>query len=200
MVSVDYSDYLDVTLPHNRHFFDSITVGTLPKDRDTIRLCDINETEYFLSDTPEKARGEFNKAGIVCRGLEILYKRYPDDWYCLLDSDILVYPGFRELPALSELNDKLLYGCRRCIIEDAVKIFLPINYPELIKIGVWDSPISIRYGFFQLFKKHFYPVIKTGTSLYDDSLRRLFGGARELSGMHCIHIGKTGINWKGRKR
>ena len=86
-VCVDYSDYLHLTLPYNRHHFDKFVVVTAASDRATKELakkqdCIVVQTEAMYADGLH-----FNKWAAAAEGFDTIPR---DGWFAYIDADILL--------------------------------------------------------------------------------------------------------------
>lgn len=86
IVSVEYSDYLAITLPYNRHHFSDILVVTSMSDHKTMKVCMDNKVLCYRTDCFYDDGAPFNKYKALERGLDRFGRR---GWLCLLDADIL---------------------------------------------------------------------------------------------------------------
>ena len=94
-VCVDYTDYLELTLPYNRHHFDRFVVVTTRSDRATRELakkhrCDIVQTQEIYADG-----AHFNKWSAAAQGFDALsisevQSTKSGNWCVYLDADILL--------------------------------------------------------------------------------------------------------------
>lgn len=94
IVSVDFADFLSVTLPWNRHHFGRILVVTHPEDTETLKVCQQNGVEVLQTEMFHWKRAYFNKWAAVEFGLDYLGKT---GWMTLLDADIMI-PKAASLP------------------------------------------------------------------------------------------------------
>lgn len=86
LVSVDYGDLLAITLPHNRHHFDEVTVVTSPQDTETIRVAKKNNARVFLTDSFYANGALFNKWLALEEGLSDMGR---EGVICIMDADVL---------------------------------------------------------------------------------------------------------------
>ena len=89
LVSVDYGDILERTLPYNRHHFDEVLVVTTPTDFETIEVATQNDAEVYTTEVFYEEGAIFNKWKALEEGLDF-YGRH--GWMVLLDADVF-WPG-----------------------------------------------------------------------------------------------------------
>ncbi len=89
LVSVDYSDCLQITLPYNRHHFSSMLVVTSPQDYKTQALALGNGCAVHVTDAFYKDGAHFNKWLALEEGLTAFGRNHYEGWWCLMDADVL---------------------------------------------------------------------------------------------------------------
>lgn len=225
IVSIQYWDYLAITLPNNKQYFDKLVVVTDSKDIKTKKICELNNvecvvTDDFYLDDPKIA----NKARGINKGLEKLSK---DGWVVQLDADIWLPPLFRSVLSAIPLEVDKIYGMDRMMCKNYLEWF-KFSYLEFRPIHeAWiylhlDSfPIGQRVvqykgegylpiGFFQLWnpkgsKVLTYPEEKSGYDRTDIVMAKLFPRYKRgfIPDLACVHLDSgthtTGKNWFGRK-
>lgn len=145
---VDYSDYLEYTLPYVAPQFDKFVVVTTEEDTKTQDVCKANNVEFVITKRLYENGDPFNKGRGLNDGFNALSRT---DWIVALDSDIILFPEFRKNldNELANLNKEFLYGTKRIkfrYYEDFIKWK---TTSEMKKWG-YDDPV-ICSGFFQLF-------------------------------------------------
>ena len=116
LVSVNYSDYLEVALPYNTKQFDQIIVLTIESDKTCQDLCSkySNVKCLVFPDEILKKNGKtFNKGAIINKGFEHLNEIGYSDWLVMTDSDIVFPENFKELMTSKEKDPNILYGMNR---------------------------------------------------------------------------------------
>jgi hypothetical protein len=87
LVSVDYSDLLQYTLPYNRHHFGEVLVVTDHKGVEDVRgLCAQNDAHWFATEAFYQGGAIFNKWAALEQALDT-HGRH--GWLCLMDADVL---------------------------------------------------------------------------------------------------------------
>lgn len=102
-ISVDYADYLAVTLPYNRHHFEDMMVVTSMTDDRTVSIARQNDCQWLCTDAFYRDGATFNKWIALEEGLDALGR---EGWIAVIDADIL-WPRKIDCPALEMGN---IYG------------------------------------------------------------------------------------------
>lgn len=145
IISTNYDDLLDITLPHNKSRVNRLIVGTESTDTKTIEICAKHEIEVILCDESLNKDGTKFNRGAAYNYIFQNHLKYKD-WVLLLDSDILIGDINTK-----NLHTELFYGARRWNVEtyeDYIKILEDWQYLNK------DNFILYRgagYGYFQLF-------------------------------------------------
>lgn len=192
MVSVNYNDYLKLTLEENKKIFDNITVVTSKEDKKCQKICQKNNVNCVISDNILKD-GLINKS----MGLNEAIKSLTDpDWILVLDADIIV----KNKIDIENLDIEKLYTNSRYVIEN-------IEEYNQYKKGLKDLS-DFKYekdkgiGFFQLFNyktKKSYPDSNWGRyseSTWSDVIFKKSFKGRESLNLEIIHIGKPYQKWE----
>lgn len=119
VVSVGYSDYLELSLTQNRPMFDRCVVVTSPADRDSQRVAGKHGCDLVMSEDAVRrshdGRG-FNKGALIERALNQLPGH---GWRIHFDADIL-FPGNLLWRLSAALHDReAIYGVDRFNVVDA---------------------------------------------------------------------------------
>lgn len=189
-VCVDYSDYLAITLPKNRHYFDEYMVVTTPTDIATIQIATKNECSTFVTNVFYE-NALFNKWAALEQGLTSLGR---DGWICIMDADIV-------WPQEARLN--LIRG----------NLYVPERYhsPLYIPEIEWSKATFKKdeefAGYCQIFHAS-DPVL--GRPPWHQINWKHAGGADSFFAMkwdtvhrvrppfRVLHLGVPGLNWCGR--
>ena len=116
LVSVNYSDYLEVALPYNTLQFDQIIVITVESDKACQDLCSkySNVKCLVFPDEILKKNGKtFNKGAIINKGFEYLNEIGYSDWLVMTDADTIFPENFKELMTGKKKDPNILYGMNR---------------------------------------------------------------------------------------
>jgi len=191
IVSVNYNDYLSITLKENKKLFKNITVITSKNDFKCQKICDELEVSFIICDDILKD-GVLNKSIGINKGINSLKN---PDWILILDADIIVNNNID----IYNLDYKTLYTNSRWIIED-------INDYNNYKVGnkllsefIFEKNKGI--GFFQLFNYKFkkrYPDSDGGRyseSTWSDLVfKKKFNQINSLN-LEVIHLGRPYQKW-----
>lgn len=201
IVSVDYADILELTLPRNAHHFEHVVViTTLPTDQATRAVvAPIENATCFGTDAFYRDGADFNKG----RALELVLSALSwPSWICHLDADVIL-PRVIDWPKLKVGH---LYLGRRRICPD-------IELGAKLSENQWeDYPICQEQidwpGFFQLFhaedpvlaQRPWYPTNWRHAGGADTEFNnKWFQEQRELVGFAVLHLGEPRLNWWGRQ-
>lgn len=86
IVSVDFGDLLQITLPYNRHHFKEVMVVTAPADYKTQEVARQNDAGVYVTDRFYTDGADFNKWASLEEGLDA-YGRH--GLMCIMDADVL---------------------------------------------------------------------------------------------------------------
>lgn len=223
VVCVNYSDFLEYTLPHNMQFFDRIVIVSDHNDKLTKRVCDKYSVDCIRTEVMYDDGDKFNKGRAINLGLQNL-RHDPDSFLCHIDADVLLPHNFSNVLKMAKIKQDCIYGC------DRLNTISYENFDANIRKGTpqhqWrfmvtpnpEFPVGSRLlhkeygwlpiGFFQLWGSSMgrqYPIV-CGSAEHSDVLfsvqwpreKRLL-----LPEFFCYHLeseaGEMGVNWKGRK-
>lgn len=205
-VAINYSDYLELTLPENVSYFDNYNVLTIKEDKETIDLCEKYKANCIIVDNPfGRNNFEFDKGYVIQQGLKNL-KFF--DWVLLLDADIILPLNFRKLVELNFPEANTLYGASRCFVWD---------YDEYLQYKNKEKKIDDFYrieggwgcGYFMLFHIRSNKIKKIPLNLLypngnietDMILLEYFHPKRIDVGklnFNVLHLGGPSLFWEGR--
>jgi len=189
-VSVNYSEVLAYIIEKNIHLFSSWIIVTDSKDERTIALVQkYPKIELLFFDFTEHGR-KFNKGGGIRLAQEFVYRKYPDHWYLILDSDICLQFA-SELALLNHLDDQLIYLCgdRRDYHSMSTLLKQESYMP-------YDGPIES--GFFQLYREKSFYKDSMDAGWCDIWFIQNFPSLKVLPDLVCDHLGMA-ENWDGSK-
>ncbi len=152
-VSVDYSDFLGVTIPHNRAHFDDMVVVTAPRDVATQQLCVENHVGLAVTDVFYQQGARFNKGAGLNAGLQlanIRAKAGPLEWVAIMDADTYVPPEVDLRATVDTLDKEWFYGCERTLVPTWEDYQLVLADPARADKEL-TSPRGFGFGWFQLF-------------------------------------------------
>ena len=210
-VSYNYFDVLQFMLPVNHKYFQQIYLITGKDDKDTIDFCKTFSNVTVLFYDFKNNKKVFDKNGAIYYGQTIMYQNYPESWYLILDSDIILPRNFLTYLRNIQLNEYCIYGAQRNITKKASDVLkvqrnrlalhecIDKDFNNLFKMGKWHPPTII--GWFQLYKKQVYYTFKdlpnaaVGDYLFCHKNFSLFC---QLKHLVCLHLGPSERNWDGK--
>lgn len=207
-VSYNYFDTLQFMLPINYLHFEQIYLITQEDDIETIEFCKRFENVTILYYNFKNNDCAFDKYGALNYAQTKAYGEYPNSWYLIIDSDIILPNNFIDILKQDDLNVECIYGAIRnnCFksseLLDKQKIINKTDNLNWIYNNIlWNkkTPPSIL-GCFQLYKKKVY---------HRDNLKNAGGGDYyfgydnfELFSMFdniiYFHLGHGNKNWYGK--
>lgn len=188
VICSNYSDFLEVTLPINKSYFDRMLVVSTPDDVETRRLCDFYHVECFQTDAFFLKDAPFNKGNAVEAALGHMDWQ---DWCVHLDADIVLPSKTGQILHSLKLNEQCLYGIDRmmCPDRDSWDEYMRLKLPQHELAYVHPGPFLlgtriaklecggyIPIGFFQMFhrsasvlqKRPWYPTEYPDASASDE--------------------------------
>ena len=196
IVCVDFADFLQVTLPYNRHHFSEVQVITSTADKATQEVCQNLGVRCFVTDSFYDGRAHFNKWKALELGLDDFGR---NGWLCLMDVDIL-------WPRAIDHN-----YIRGCLYTPYRRMMTDLSQP-VPQEPYWASfprhPQQQEFaGFTQIFHAEDSVL---GPAPWHETNWAHAGGAdsffqRKWPDNHkirpnweCLHLGEAGRNWCGR--
>lgn len=200
LVSVDYTDLLAVTLPHNRHHFKEVYVVTSTADAKNVEPVASRQGATMIATDRFYANGAtFNKWAAMEWGLDLMGRF---GWICLMDADVL-WP--RVVDLRRHLRKGFLFGPRRRIA-DPVPNPVPLEEDQWRRFPLHRQEREVA-GYSQIFHAE-DPVL--GLSPWHETDWRHAGGADSFfqakwppdrkvrPPFEVLHLGPPGVNWYGR--
>ena len=196
ITSVDYNDFLILSLENNTKYFENITVVTSNDDIICQNICKSYGVKCITTDAFYEDDFVFNKGKAINIGIESIVN---PEFILLLDADIIVTNKFD----LSNLELDTLYTSDRWIC------YNHFQYEKWKKgeTSVNNLPKYERdngYGFFQLFNFNnsldvkWYPSELENSSHPDLKFSSYFPKKQTID-VDIIHLGYVKKNWNGRK-
>ena len=196
ITSVDYNDFLILSLENNTKYFENITVVTSNDDIICQNICKSYGVKCITTDAFYEDDFVFNKGKAINIGIESIVN---PEFILLLDADIIVTNKFD----LSNLELDTLYTSDRWIC---------YNHFQYEKWEKGETPVNNLpkyerdngYGFFQLFNFNnsldvkWYPSELENSSHPDLKFSSYFS-KKQTIGVDIIHLGDVKKNWNGRK-
>lgn len=194
-VSVNYADFLALSIERWLSGLESLTVVTDMLDTATEELCRKAGAQLFRTNAFTRNGAIFNKGAAMEEGRQA----YPfEGWQLFFDADVIPPLDWKERVEAAKPQAGNLYGCRRVECQDLSKI----DDPRL-PLAPHDVP---GVGFFQLFHAS-DPVVQKTPLLdihwrhagnYDSSFLHLWPREkRKEVPLRLVHCGSRD-NWFGR--
>lgn len=208
-VSVDMSDLLSITLPHNREHFADVTVVTSTKDAETEAVAKANNAGVFKTDTFWAGGGEFRKWLALETALRETGLQDSHDWLAIMDCDVLWPKQIVHDYVLGKL-----YGPLRRMWYDwpamsAHSSLIPHGVPPERSWNLFPiHPQQHEWAGFSLILHSDDPVLRQ-RPWFDTSWRSCAGGdsffQMRWTGQdkvrpqwEVLHLGPDHVNWLGR--
>lgn len=200
-ISYNYIDTLTFMLPINYNHFEKIYLVTQADDVKTIEFCKkfIN-VEIFLYDFKNNDK-TFDKYGALNMIQKIVYEKYPNHWYLIMDSDIILPNNFIDILKQKNLQKDCMYGATRNDINKSSELLMTI-YPDYsYRFNSLENLKHFVLGSFQLYFK---------INIFHDEFNNAGKGDRIfcknnfnklciLENLVYLHLGVPGKNWDGKK-
>ena len=197
IVSVDYNDFLVLTLKNNLKYFSRITVVTSTSDVKCQQICESLNVKCVVTDKMYEGGDSFNKGKAINEGIKSLIE---PDWILILDADIIIT---KKLDIL-KLERKTVYTSDRWICEN-YETFKKWEEEEISIEEVGKYEEDRGFGFFQLFNYKYLNI--KGNKVYSESYENaassdirfleIFDKKENITS--SIHLGSVRSNWRGRK-
>ena len=198
IISVNYNDYLIVSLSNNVKIFNNITVVTSTDDLMCQKICEKFGVNCLVTDVMYENGANFNKGKAINKGIESIVD---PNFILLLDADIVITDKID----IDELIDDNFYTSDRWICRDYnfYKRFIDGEI-EISDIGKCENNKGL--GFFQLFninnnsidKSKVFPEISDDAAWSDLMFRDKFTKRQTIKN-DVIHLGDPYMNWNGRR-
>ncbi len=199
IVSVNYNDFLAITLENNLKILNNITVVTSESDKTCQEICKKFGVNLIVTERMYEDGATFNKGKAINEGIKSLVD---PDWILLLDADICLPDNFNQVWLEFGKDPKSLITCERyfCKDFDSYKVWESDNknYKGKKERSKW-------LGYFQLFNASIisdinkvYPEEFEDAAWSDITFRNKFTKKAELN-TAVAHLGDAYSNWKGRK-
>jgi glycosyltransferase involved in cell wall biosynthesis len=198
IVSVDYNDFLEITLERNSKLFDSITVVTSSSDKKCVEICERFGVRSLVTDCMYSDGAPFNKAKAINEGMASISD---PDFILILDADVIVQDPI-DLESLED--ESAIYYKDRMMVEDhdSYERFCMGSRDFRVDAGILKvrSETFGPVGYFQLFKyqeKIKYIESYTDAAWSDVKFARRFRNKIKI-GDPAVHLGEEKKNWYGR--
>ena len=198
IVSVNYNDYLLVSLSHNIKIFENITVVTSSDDLMCQKICEKFGVNCIITDVMYENGAKFNKGKAINKGIESIIE---PDFILLLDADIIVNDKIK----LENIIDDNFYISDRWLCKD-YNSYKRFKDGEITIENIGKCENNKGLGFFQLFninnnvidKNKVFPENSNDAAWSDLMFRDKFTKRQTIEN-DIIHLGDPYMNWNGRR-
>lgn len=197
LVSVEYADLLEITLPYNRHHFDEVMVVTNETDAAAEEIAQVNGARVHQTDAFYRRGAVFNKWLALEEGLDA-YGRH--GLLCVMDADVLWPEKINPVP----VERGQLWAPYRRMLKDFSGEIPPenqwLNYPRHRNVNEWA-------GYSQIFHADdpclgpppWHEVDWSHAGGADSFFQRRWPKAKKFRpDFEVLHLGAAGTNWCGR--
>ena len=190
-VSTNYSDLLDICLEANSSWFDKWIVITQESDTRTRDVLAKHPEVKVLFWDPTKDGAVFDKGSGVQIGQRYAYQMFPNSWYLLIDSDI-VLEGIPStfVNSLNQRSPQGLYGIERWDYKSLDDLKLKTNSKKYTDSEKFN-------GYFQLYSTPYLYTRSKDAGVCDLKFRALFRERELLASPKGSHMGQES-HWRGR--
>jgi len=189
VTSINYEDYLRLTLPTINAICDTTYVLTEQEDP-AVKVARDNGTKVIEYSGFHLDGADFNKSGAIAASQQYIHEQHPSAWVMIVDADIILPPTLRQ--SILDAKDYLaLYSISRVDYKD------PQAYREG-KASYYAFPFS---GYCQIYRsetKATYPAWSKDAGYCDCFFRDKFTTWVRHPGV-AAHMGTDHVHWKGRK-
>ena len=189
-VSYNYFETLQIMLPLNYNHFTHIYLVTQEDDIQTIEFCKYFDNVEVILFNFKSNKANFNKGGGLIKIQELAYKNYPDSWYLIIDSDIILPANFIDLIKSQNLNENYIYGGYRNNLNKLSDIHLFLNNEFNFDK---HNKLNLIIGCFQLYKLKYYYQESDDSYFYgadyDIAFSNVFDNKKLLNVVY-LHLGK----------
>lgn len=200
-VCINYSDYLAISLPFNRPFFEKYSIVTAAHDEKTLELIKQFDCTPVILDF----ENDYVKKSMMSQGLRQLQNK---QWIQILDADIVLPPEYASIiNRVESLDQNALYGCQRLFCQNRL-VWEMFGLHDLQCYEPEENVRAIGIGFFQLFHaaaQHLsnsqdWYAVASGMKAADMSFRAKFpASAIHQLPIKVVHLGPPSVNWYGRR-
>ena len=195
ITSVNYNDFLILSLENNTKHFENITVVTSNDDKICQDICESFGVKCITTDVFYEDGFKFNKGKAINVGIESIIN---PEFILLLDADIIVTNKIE----LNDLETDTLYTSGRWICYNHFQ-YEKWEKDEILVNNLPKYEKDNGYGFFQLFNFNnslnvkWYPS-KLENSSHPDLKFSSYFPKKQTIDVDIIHLGDVKKNWNGR--
>jgi hypothetical protein len=201
-VSTNYIDILPFVYERNKIFFKHWVFVTDKNDQETINFLSNKPDVTVLYWDFQNERRHFDKGGAIRHAQYYVYDKFPNDWYLLIDSDIVLPTDSQnilsaEIPKMDKMPgipETAIFGMdRRLDFSRMSDLLAEKNYTVYNHKNCLD-------GYFQLYKEKYFYAPSRDASHCDAEFVGYFKKNFLLKDVKCFHLGQQIVNWKGTRK
>jgi hypothetical protein len=204
LVSVDYTDVLSLTLPHNRSHFRHVTIVTSHKDYpNVVPIADACDAQVLATDLFWYGGASFNKFLALEWGLSQIGRK---GWICIMDADVL-WPKHASDDLSRILRPGFLYSPLRRMYPTIPTSLSDV--PPEVEWGNYPIHPNVREmaGYSQIFHADdpvlgsppWHQVDWKSAGGPDSFFQAKWPNDRKIRpNWYVLHLGEPGANWCGR--
>jgi hypothetical protein len=122
-ISYNYFDIIKFMLPINYLHFEKIYIIIQKEDIQTIEFCKKYENIIILFYNIT-----YDKIGALNYAQNIAYDNYPDHWYLIMDSNVILPNNFIDILCRENLNPECIYGAIRINVNNSSELLNKNNF------------------------------------------------------------------------
>jgi hypothetical protein len=201
-VSTNYIDLLPFVYERNKGCFKHWVFVTDKNDQETINFLAKKPNVTVLYWDFQNERRHFDKGGAIRHAQYYVYDKFPDDWYLLIDADIVLPDDvqkslLREIPKIERMPgvpEIAIFGIdKRLDFFKMSDLLVEKNYE------VYDHKNNV-FGYFQMYKEKYFYSTSRDASNCDAEFAGYFKKPFLIKDLKCYHLGKHTVNWKGNRK
>ncbi len=197
IICVDYSDYLSLSLPYNRHHFEEVVIVTSPSDEQTVKIAKDNKARVFQTEAFYEDGADFNKYKALEQGLDFMGRT---GWLSIMDADV-VWP--KSIPEFSRQIGHLYTPLRRMLRTPNASLPQEEDWKDI----EYHPCMREFSGYTQIF--HASDPVLGQAPWHETNWKHAGGGDtffqfkwkeenKVRPPFECLHLGEDGTNWCGR--
>jgi hypothetical protein len=206
-VSTNYIDILPFVYERNKGCFKHWVFVTDKNDHETINFLSNKPNVTVLYWDFQNERRHFDKGGAIRHAQYYVYDKFPNDWYLLIDTDI-VLPIDVQTALIAIIPDEI----EKAPGVPQVAIFGISVRLDFLKLSdllaeknyeIYNHKNDV-YGYFQLYKEKYFYSPSRDASYCDHEFalyfKKNFFLRRSDFIFKCYHLGKNSVHWKGGRK
>jgi hypothetical protein len=198
-VSTNYIDLLPFVYERNNGCFKHWVFVTDKNDQETINFLVKKPNVTVLYWDFQNERRHFDKGGAIRHAQYYVYDKFPDDWYLLIDADIVLpledqdkIKKFLTIQNENHFSESIFGMGNRYDFSKMSDLLAEINYKH------YDNQNMVA-GYFQLYKEKYFYSPSLDASQCDWYFTDFFP-KKIFTDFKCYHLGQSYTHWKGNRK